>query len=43
VSFVAPDWASVTPIDPGTRRVAGEGLRVVHDPEGLLGRLVVML
>jgi hypothetical protein len=43
VSFVAPDWASVDPVDPGTRRVAGDGLRVVHDPEGLLGRLVTML
>lgn len=40
MSFVPPAWARVDPIDPGTRRVAQDGMRVVHDPEGLLGRLV---
>lgn len=43
VSFVPPSWASVDPIDPITRRVAGNGMRVVHDPTGLLGRLVMVL
>lgn len=43
VSFVSPSWASVDPVDPTTRRVAGRGMRVVHDPDGLLGRLVTVL
>lgn len=43
VSFVTPEWASVAPVDPVTRRVAGNGMRVIHDPDGLLGRLVAML
>lgn len=43
VSFVPPSWASVDPVDPITRRVAGNGMRVVHDPAGLLGRLVTVL
>lgn len=43
VSFVPPAWASVDPVDPITRRVAGNGMRVVHDPSGLLGRLLTVL
>ncbi|MGE0765608.1 MAG: hypothetical protein AB7L90_04020 [Hyphomicrobiaceae bacterium] len=43
VSFVGRRWASVDPIDPATRRIAGNGMRVVHDPDGLLGRLVTTL
>jgi uncharacterized protein len=34
-----PAWASVDPLDDGTRRVACDGMRVLHDPEGLLARL----
>ncbi|MDX2156868.1 MAG: hypothetical protein SFW09_10205 [Hyphomicrobiaceae bacterium] len=43
VSFVAPSWAAIDPVDPATRRVAGNGMRVVHDPDGLLGKLVAVL
>jgi hypothetical protein len=43
VSFVGERWASVNPIDPVTRRIAGNGMRVVHDPHGLLGRLLTAL
>jgi hypothetical protein len=43
VSFVGARWASVNPVDPATRRIAGNGMRVVHDPEGLLGRLLTTL
>jgi len=43
VSFVPLSWAATNPIDPMTRRVAGNGMRVVHDPAGLLGRLVAVL
>ena len=34
-----PAWASVEPVDDGTRRVICDGMRVLHDPEGLLARL----
>lgn len=43
VSFVDPGWASVDPVDPITRRITADGMRVVHDPSGLLGRLIVAL
>lgn len=39
VGVAAPSWASVTPVDPGTRRVVTDGLRILHDPDGLLGAL----
>ena len=35
-----PSWAATDPVDPGTRRVVTDGLRIVHDPDGLLARLV---
>jgi uncharacterized protein len=38
-----PAWASVAPLDPGTRRVASDGIRVLHDPDGLLARLLASL
>jgi len=38
--FVPPAWADISPIDPGTLRVAGDGLRALHDPYGLLARLL---
>ena len=34
-----PAWASVTPIDDGTRRVATDGMRAIYDPDGLLAKL----
>jgi predicted nucleotidyltransferase len=34
-----PSWASVAPVDEGTRRVATDGLVALHDPDGLLGEL----
>ena len=34
-----PAWASVDPLDSGTRRVASDGMRVLHDPDGLLALL----
>jgi uncharacterized protein len=39
VGVGAPSWASVTPVDEGTRRVVSDGLRILYDPQGLLGRL----
>lgn len=40
IGIGSPHWASLTPVDPGTQRVAREGLRIVRDPEGILARLV---
>lgn len=39
VGFVPESWADV-PADPGTARVVGDGLVVLHDPAGVLARLV---
>jgi len=35
-----PTWAAVAPVDPGTQRVLRDGLRIVHDPRGLLAALL---
>jgi hypothetical protein len=35
----SPSWASVTPVDEGTRRVATDGLLALYDPDGLLEEL----
>lgn len=37
--IVSPAWASIDPLDPGTERVARDGLIALHDPEALLARL----
>jgi uncharacterized protein len=39
-SFGLPSWASVDPIDLGTLGVVSNGCRILHDPEGLFGRLL---
>ena len=39
LGFAPPSWAAV-PVDAGTRRVVADGFVVLHDPSGLLGRLV---
>lgn len=38
-----PAWASVDPLDEGTRRVASDGVRVLRDPDGLLPSLTACL
>jgi hypothetical protein len=40
VGIGAPSWAETSPLDPGTRRVVRDGLRALHDPRGVLERLV---
>jgi uncharacterized protein len=40
IGIGTPDWAGVDPVDPGTRRVVSDGARSLHDPTGLLGRLL---
>lgn len=39
VGIGPPRWASVAPLDDGTKRVASQGLRIVYDPEGVLAGL----
>jgi predicted nucleotidyltransferase len=34
-----PAWASLDPLDGGTRRVVAGGMRALHDPDGLLAAL----
>jgi uncharacterized protein len=38
-----PSWASVDPADPGSARVAADGLAAVYDPEGMLARLLMQV
>jgi uncharacterized protein len=33
-------WAHTHPIDPGTKRVVSDGMRILHDPEDLLQSLI---
>ena len=35
-----PTWASVDPVDPGTRKVVTDGMRPLYDPDRLLQRLL---
>ena len=39
LGFAPPSWAAL-PVDAGTARVVGDGFVALHDPSGLLGRLV---
>jgi Nucleotidyltransferase domain len=39
LGVATPDWAAVDPVDPGTQRVISDGMRILHDPEGLLAAL----
>lgn len=39
LGIAGPDWAATDPVDPGTARVVVDGMRILHDPEGLLARL----
>lgn len=40
VGIGEPTWASVNPVDPGTRRVVTDGMRLLHDPDRLLQLLL---
>ena len=43
VGVALPCWASVFPVDSGTRSVVEDGMRVLHDPDGLLRALARMI
>src|SRR6266540_4723844 len=38
--LVLPSGAAADPVDEGTHQVITDGVRVLHDPEGLLARLI---
>ena len=40
VGFAEPSWAAADRIDAGTAHVVSSGLRVLHDPHGLLAELL---
>jgi predicted nucleotidyltransferase len=33
------EWANVNPLDPGTKRVVGDGMRILYDKDNLLKKL----
>jgi predicted nucleotidyltransferase len=37
------EWAALSPVDEGTRRVVSDGLRVVYDPDQALARLDALI
>jgi predicted nucleotidyltransferase len=36
---VPPTWAATDPLDPGTRQVVTDGMRILHDPDRRLAAL----
>lgn len=40
LGVACPSWASTRPLDPGTARVAKDGLIALHDPDGLLAEVM---
>jgi hypothetical protein len=38
MSFAYPSWASIAPLDPGTRQVITDGCQILYDPDGWLQR-----
>lgn len=38
-NFAPLSWANITPIDAGTRRIVTEGMKILHDPQGILEKL----
>ena len=42
VGIAEPSWAATDPVDPGTRRVVTDGLRILHDPDRRLAPLAVV-
>jgi uncharacterized protein len=40
LSFADVAWAKISPVDPGTRNVIGNGFAVLIDKDGLLAKLI---
>lgn len=41
--FTTPAWASTSPIDAGTRKVASDGLRILYDPQDFFATLMAAI
>ncbi len=39
IGFALPSWASIDPLDSGTRRVIADGCRILYDPDKILDTL----
>lgn len=39
LTLVNLDWASTSPVDPGTQRIVSDGIRILADKDGLLAAL----
>jgi hypothetical protein len=39
LGVTATAWANPDPVDPGTTRVVSDGIRILHDPDGILATL----
>jgi hypothetical protein len=42
LALLIAKWAGTGPVDPGTRRVISDGIRILYDPEGMLGSLLMV-
>lgn len=40
INLARPDWAGITPVDPGTQKVVTDGAHILYDPAHLLANLV---
>ena len=38
--ITTPAWAHIDPVDAGTARVVRDGAQIIHDPAGMLARLL---
>jgi predicted nucleotidyltransferase len=43
LGVAAPSWAATDPVNPGTARVASDGLIPLYDPEGMLADLLMAI
>lgn len=40
IGIADPSWAATDPVDVGTKGVVRDGFRALHDPDGILARLI---
>ena len=40
LGLVNLSWANMNPLDPGTERVLRNGVKILYDPNGILGQLI---
>jgi hypothetical protein len=39
-SITTPQWASIDPLDEGTRRVIADGAQIIYDPDSIAAALI---